>query len=970
MPLKLVTGPANSAKAGEVLGGLRARLAEDPILVVPAFGDVVHAQRELAAHGAVFGAEVVRFERLFRRLAERAGYGERIASRLQRELIVEQAVRGAGLEVLAESASQPGFARAAARFLAELERSMVEPARFTQALRKWAGDGPRRRYAQEIAAIYCLYRDGLEASGLADQELFAWRALDALRREPRRWGDTPVFVYGFDDFTPLELDALRTLAEHCGAQVTVSLPFEPGRVAFRAVAGTHAELVAMASEKVELEPVSNHYADASRDALHGIERALFEAGASPGLEAGQAVCLHSAGGERAEIELAGARILTLLREGVEPGDVAVVLREPADYASLLEQVFGAYGIPYSIDRSVKLAHTGLGRGLLALIRCAVLDGGSEDLLAWLRTPGKLERPGLADSLEALARREGATSAAAVRELWERDRWPLDELDRLRAARGVTDFVAVLDRELQRVFAAPHRRRAPVFAGAQVEDALAFNAAHTALRELLAGLEADPRVALDRRRVHDALADLNVHLGENPQPDRVQVADPGAIRARRFQAVFACGLQEGEFPGGSSPEPFLPDDARRRIAEASGLMLPLREDRIDRERYLFYVCASRAERLLVLSSRYCDEEGNPQAPSFFIDDVRDLFEELPVERRSLSDVTWTPESAPTAAEWERALALRGQRREEPAPAPLSAAPLLDRLAERGAVSASALEHFADCPVKWLVEDLLRPLALEPDPEQMVRGSYAHAVLERTYARLRDETGSRRVTPGNLFEAERIALDELRARREEYRISPKQTRVRAAVRRLEFDLLRYLRHEAEADGQFEPEHLELSFGIGGEEPVEIAEDVSVRGKIDRVDVWDGHALVRDYKSGKSADSYKVASWESKNRFQAALYMLVAERLLDLRAAGGVYVPLGGSERRPRGMVSAEVEALGSDFFDNDRLGAEEFEERLAWARERIVETAGRMRRGELCSSPDTCAWNGGCSYPSICREEGKR
>jgi hypothetical protein len=28
---------------------------------------------------------------------------------------------------------------------------------------------------------------------------------------------------------------------------------------------------------------------------------------------------------------------------------------------------------------------------------------------------------------------------------------------------------------------------------------------------------------------------------------------------------------------------------------------------------------------------------------------------------------------------------------------------------------------------------------------------------------------------------------------------------------------------------------------------------------------------------------------------------------------------------------------------------------------------MRRGELCAKPDSCAWNGGCSYPSICRSE---
>ena len=73
MPLKLVTGPANAAKAGEVLGGLRARLDEDPVLVVPTFADVEHAQRELAERGAIFGARVMRFEWLFGEIAARAG---------------------------------------------------------------------------------------------------------------------------------------------------------------------------------------------------------------------------------------------------------------------------------------------------------------------------------------------------------------------------------------------------------------------------------------------------------------------------------------------------------------------------------------------------------------------------------------------------------------------------------------------------------------------------------------------------------------------------------------------------------------------------------------------------------------------------------------------------------------------------------------------------------------------------------
>ena len=40
----------------------------------------------------------------------------------------------------------------------------------------------------------------------------------------------------------------------------------------------------------------------------------------------------------------------------------------------MEQVFGAYGVPYSLDRALPFAHTGLGRGLLALIRCAAAGG--------------------------------------------------------------------------------------------------------------------------------------------------------------------------------------------------------------------------------------------------------------------------------------------------------------------------------------------------------------------------------------------------------------------------------------------------------------------------------------------------------------------------------------------------------------------------------------------------------------------
>src|SRR3954462_1938029 len=884
MGLTLVTGPANSGRAGEVLGAYRARLAEEPILVVPAYPDVEHTLRELAADGAVFGPSVVRFGWLFRTIAERCGAPPaRIASTTQRELLTEEAVRSLDLRELRDSARQPGFARAAGRLIEELERAMVEPAVFERALEEWAGHGPRRRYAREVASIYRAYRDRLDAAGLVDADLFAWRAIDALREHPDQFGRTPVLVYGFDDFTPIELDALETLATRVGVDVTVSLPYERGRPAFRAVAPLFERLRGLAERHVELPAISEWYAEGSRAALHHLERRLYDGGGEP-VEPGAAVRLLSAGGERAEVELVAANVLELLRAGTSAGDVPVVFRGPKRYASLVEQVFGAYGVPFSIDRYVRFGHTALGRGLLALLRCATPQGTAEDLLAYLRTPGYLERPRIADRLEADVRRAGATSAADARRLWEARRWKLPEIDRLRRARGAA-LVAELHDWLGELFARSYRRRAPLFAPEELEDPRALKAGQDALAGLHALALADPRLELDHARVRECLEPIEVQLGEDARPDRVQVASPEAIRARRFDALFVCGLQEGEFPGPESFEPFLSDDDRRAIADASGLVLAPRGDRLERERHLFYVCCSRAERALVLSSRFADEQGAPQVQSFLLDEVRDLFTDaLKPVRRSLSDVTWPLGAAPTEAEWERALALASNSREQEQPDGLHDPAVLAQLGQRDTFSASALEAFADCPVKWLVDKLLRPEELEPEPEPLVRGSFAHAVLETTYRRLRERTGSAKVTPSSLATAEELLLEAMREKQPEYRISPKETRFRTAVRRLEFDLLSHLRREAERGGSFEPDALELSFGTEESElpALELGEGVSVRGKIDRVDTWNGYALVSDCKSGRKV--YPVARWEQDRRMQAALYMLAVRELRGLEPAGG--------------------------------------------------------------------------------------
>ena len=168
VPLTLVTGPANAAKAGAVLERLRALRPRDPLLVVPTSADVDHYRRELAAAGIVFGAEALTFRRLVGEIAAATGVHGRPLGPVARDRVVRAAVRDTHLRVLSASARAHGFTAALGELFAELGRTLVTPARFTRALRGWAASGDAPAHAEELAALYSAYHRRLEALGRRD----------------------------------------------------------------------------------------------------------------------------------------------------------------------------------------------------------------------------------------------------------------------------------------------------------------------------------------------------------------------------------------------------------------------------------------------------------------------------------------------------------------------------------------------------------------------------------------------------------------------------------------------------------------------------------------------------------------------------------------------------------------------------------------------------------------------------------
>ncbi|HTZ85811.1 MAG TPA: PD-(D/E)XK nuclease family protein [Solirubrobacteraceae bacterium] len=1000
MPITLITGPANAGKAELVMETLRGHLArgEDSLLIVPTRADVEHYLRELAGERAAIGVRVERFAGLIDEAVQRAGVTRAPIGSLARDRVLHAAAAAGGAEL--PHRARRGLIRVLSELVAELQARRISPARFTRALEGWGEADGEATVPSGLARMYAEYRETLARLGRVDGEQRAVEALDALRERPAMWGRTPVLLYGFDDLTSLQLDAVETLGAVVDAPVTVSLPYEPGRVAFGGRAGTFQTLSPLLGERGEhraLQSRGEHYAPPARRALSHLERSLFEPGAAR-VDAGSTVRLLEGGGERAELELVVGEIEGLLRGGMAAGEIAVLVRGAGTSIELLEEVFSVAGVPCTVQRQRPFGDAATGRALLGLLRCVpggeerAADGKAEDgrhededaelgdLLAWLRAPGLLEVPALADWLELRARRMGARSAAAARVLWEERHWQLETIDRLAEAqaRGPVALIDRAARELYWLFCAPRRSAAAVLGAAELDEARALAAGRRALGELRELARVEPELApSSARELATLLEDVSFLSGEGPAAGSVAVLDPLALRARRVRALFVCGLQEGAFPARSRPRSLLGEDERRRLAEVSGLRLGeraygMQEDELAAERYLLYAAVSRPQELLVLSWHGCDDEGQSTPRSLFVDDVCDLFGADLLERRAFRPLGKVQDVASEGS----APAPGGApaRADDPAPwdEPLREPLVLAELAKRP-WSASSLERRIACPVAWFIERLLRPEEFEPEPEPLARGALAHEVLKVTFETLRAETGSARVTRSTLPRAHELLDSALAAGEAERPLSAIPERRVATRRRLEVDLNRYLAQLAEGENPLEPTELELGFGFDGKddrgEPsalpaLELGGGLVLRGRIDRIDVGErGEAVVYDYK-GKDAPA--VARWIREGKLQVALYMQAAEQLLGLDVVGGLYQPLAGSELRARGVLDGDS-GLELDCVSTDVREHEEVRELLAQALASARAAAEQAVSGELDARPQTCAWRGGCQFPTICRCE---
>ena len=446
-------------------------------------------------------------------------------SRTQRRRLAREAASRAQLRLLKASAGRPGFPAALEELIGELQSALVDPG----TLRARAADaGP---YETEIASLYEAYTQIRDELGRDDEHSSAAAITTALRRDPDRWAGRPVFLYGFDDLTLEQLELVRPLAAN--APVTVALPWEDREALTAARGALFAELRDIEGAKIEtLEPEPRFTASGT---LFELERRFGSGtGKDELIENDGGLGLLASAGELAEAEAVGAGVARLLDDGVPPGEIAIVLREPASAGPLYRRVLARFEIPAAVQADLPAPRTVTGAGLIALLEAAVGRRRAEDVLAYMRVPG-IASSSSVDWLERRVLRGRMRTADEVLAAWadqgENGR-RLPGIEKLRQAGTGVELLAEAGRQARWIAESAIRRRGEI---AEEDRALELRAGGD-IEKALAEL-AELEFALSPADVIAAVSDLRLSMWRGPTEGRVRVISPYRARARRVSHMY-------------------------------------------------------------------------------------------------------------------------------------------------------------------------------------------------------------------------------------------------------------------------------------------------------------------------------------------------------------------------------------------------------------------------------------------------
>ncbi|WP_025681392.1 helicase-exonuclease AddAB subunit AddB [Paenibacillus massiliensis] len=693
--IRLMIGRAGTGKSTRIHREIDAQLQDSPvgsplILLVPE-QITFHTEYELLSGGSVQGsvrAQVLGFRRLAHRVLQETG-GSAIASVSEegKKMLLYKILRRhkEELRVFRDSGDQLGFVDRLNRLFTEHKQYSAEGESLTEQLGRVGAMKDMPILGDKLQDVALIYREFEQemAPLYLDGEDTMLRLAGQVQHSQWLKG-ARIWLDGHRTFTPLEYQVIRelmTVAEEFTVSLTLDPTYATGRSPheldmFHPTAMTYTKLRGMAEElgieqhtEVLRPEVPPRYLPGS--GLMRLEAAFEQPRARSFTDPIEDIRLYAASDRRAELEGAIREIRRLAREhGVRYKDMAILVRNPADYEHLAQPLFAKYEVPVFVDEKRGILHHPLVELVRASLDIVRRGWRYEDVFRAIKTELLLPSDGpvnraLMDELENYVLACGihgsrwtdgkpwksVPSLSLDMEEQERSRHKDELLERMELCRqAIVTPLHAFERRM--------KRAKSVIAQCEALYLLLEEAEMGQKLDLLiqqAEVEGDPEAAREHRHIWDAVLELLDQVAQMmgdeqwdkelfasiletglaeyrlalipPALDQVILGSMDRSRVNHIQHVFLLGMNEGIMPAVPQEDGVLSEQERARLSQLGLQLAPEVNRRLLDERFLAYTAMTAAGRGLWLSYPVADDEGKPLLPSEYIRQLRSMFRSL-------------------------------------------------------------------------------------------------------------------------------------------------------------------------------------------------------------------------------------------------------------------------------------------------------------------------------------------------------
>ena len=934
--LRLIVGSAISDVSGEVVREMvsqaTANGSDKYIIIVPEQFTLQTQKQVVKLHPrhACMNIDVVSFDRLAHVVLSKLGKDiTEVLDDVGKALILRRVLENvsAELKVYGSKIRMAGFVEEVKSLITEFKQYGIDDNTLymmeEQALEQGSLLAAK---LQDIRLIYSKFNESI-----ADKYTTAEEVLDVFARalpDSDFLKGSHIYLEGFTGFTPIQYRLLERMLNSADDVVcSIVMPVDavseqcPDYGLFKLANDTYFRLKEIA----------------------GNAGAGFEVVKCPDVRKVPDVNIVSCTNPEGEAEFIAGRILRLVKEeGLRFRDIAVLTSDMEEYHAQMDTVMRNAGIPAFIDYKTEFESNQLVRFMLAALEVSAKGLTYDNVFSFMKT-------GLtgtdSDDL-SLLENYCLEFNIKVRNKWENDfsanremrdgtyAWDLEKINTVkkRVSPLVTFFgrtgsgqrnVHLLCKLLKNLMndygvSDTVTKKAAVY---EAEGNLALSKQYQQIYEKVCDLidKVDRLMGSEKMTAREFSEIMSSGVQEikigtiPPSVDSLTIGDLTRTRLGNVRYTFVAGVNDGKIPAAGSGSALFTQKEREFLRKDYEIA-PTALENIFNQRYYLYLAFNKPENSVILTYAGTNSAGEQLGPSCVLEDIEELMASGCKITRSNSgqEFLWKNKAVSMLAGRIRNLEddndiskddLIGYfASKEPETlrrlirgasftniqSNLDKRVALDLYGEVLKGSVSRYETFYMCPYRHFLGYGLR---LEKRREYQVQatdlGTIYHDALEKYSKKIADEgfsfrsindEDSHRITKSCVSEAiDGIGNDILSG-------SARNEHLKNRIEEITSRTTDVLREHVRA-GLFEPEAFELSFDE------KISDGVMFKGKIDRVDIYDGGDLfikIIDYKSG--GKKFSVRDIYSGIQLQLVAYMNSAVKEMGRKFPGRNIVPGG--------------------------------------------------------------------------------